>query len=260
VRRREFVGMLGGFVLVSSSRAGAAFDKLSRIGVLHAQAETDSAVQAGDAAFGEPLNELGWVAGRNITAFPLTADASPWLSGGPWCGEGGLDMTVWPCKSGAMTSKGMIIDVGGWLRGLGLGQYEAAFRQNEIDERVLPSLTREDLKEIGVGPVGHRRRLLDAIALLRSEPATKAPLEAPSTLPNSVYIENVVSLNDCYDGRRVEALKAWLDAAGRYRRLIIALSEEVGCQQSTRIISTALYSSAAGPARSATCRCWWRCG
>jgi hypothetical protein len=34
---------------------------------------------------------------------------------------GGLDMTVWPCKSGAMTSKGMIIDVGGWLRGLGLG-------------------------------------------------------------------------------------------------------------------------------------------
>jgi SAM domain (Sterile alpha motif) len=64
--------------------------------------------------------------------------------------QGGLDMTVWPCKSGAMTSKGMIIDVGGWLRGLGLGQYEAAFRQNEIDERVLPSLTQEDLKEIGV--------------------------------------------------------------------------------------------------------------
>ena len=84
MRRREFVGMLGGFVLVSSSRAGAAYDKLPRIGVLDAQAETDSAaVQAGDAAFGERLNELGWVAGRNITAFPLTADAPPWLSGGP---------------------------------------------------------------------------------------------------------------------------------------------------------------------------------
>src|SRR5258708_2296734 len=74
-----------------------------------------------------------------------------------------------------MTGKGMTIDVGRWLRGLGLGQYEDAFRENEIDEKVLTSLTQEDLKEIGVGPVGHRRRLLDAIALLRGEPATKAP-------------------------------------------------------------------------------------
>jgi hypothetical protein len=37
--------------------------------------------------------------------------------------------------------------VGGWLRGLDLGQYEATFRENEIDESVLPSLTAEDLKE-----------------------------------------------------------------------------------------------------------------
>ena len=47
---------------------------------------------------------------------------------------------------------------------LGLEQYEAAFRDNKINERVLPNLTQEDLKEIGVGPVGHRRILLDAIA------------------------------------------------------------------------------------------------
>jgi hypothetical protein len=38
-----------------------------------------------------------------------------------------------------------------------LGQYEASFRQNEVNESVLPKLTQEDLKEIGVGPVGHRR-------------------------------------------------------------------------------------------------------
>jgi hypothetical protein len=82
--------MLGGFVLVSSSRAGAAYDKLPRIGVLDAQAETDSAVQAGDAAFGEWLNELGWVA-----AFPLTADASPWLSGGPWCDSPRAIQAAW---------------------------------------------------------------------------------------------------------------------------------------------------------------------
>ena len=38
------------------------------------------------------------------------------------------------------------MDVGGWLRGLGLGKYEAAFRDNGIDEAVLPHLTVEDLK------------------------------------------------------------------------------------------------------------------
>ena len=59
------------------------------------------------------------------------------------------------------------MDVVVWLRSLGLGKYEAAFRENEIDERVLPNLTQEDLKEIGVGPVGHRRILLEAIAALR---------------------------------------------------------------------------------------------
>ena len=58
------------------------------------------------------------------------------------------------------------MDVGGWLRGLGLEQYEAAFRKNEIDDTVLPRLMAEDLRELGVGSVGHRRKLLDAIARL----------------------------------------------------------------------------------------------
>jgi hypothetical protein len=52
------------------------------------------------------------------------------------------------------------MDIVVWLRSLGLEEYEVAFRDNKIDERVLPSLTAEDLKEIGVGPVGHRRTLL----------------------------------------------------------------------------------------------------
>src|SRR5262249_9401973 len=67
------------------------------------------------------------------------------------------------------------MDVGGWLRGLGLGQYEAAFRENAIDDMVLPNLTAEDLKDLGVGIVGHRRRLPDAIAALRADASTKAP-------------------------------------------------------------------------------------
>src|SRR5207247_1401741 len=50
-----------------------------------------------------------------------------------------------------------MMDVGSWLRGLGLERYEAAFRENEIDETVLPTLTADDLKDLGVGFVGHRR-------------------------------------------------------------------------------------------------------
>jgi class 3 adenylate cyclase len=76
------------------------------------------------------------------------------------------------------------MDLGGWLRSLGLEQYEATFRDNAINEKVLPNLTAEDLKDMGVGIVGHRRMLLDAIALLRTHGSAKAPpAEAPSTLP-----------------------------------------------------------------------------
>jgi class 3 adenylate cyclase/tetratricopeptide (TPR) repeat protein len=67
------------------------------------------------------------------------------------------------------------MDLGGWLRSLGLGQYEAAFLEHAIDDTVLPSLTAEDLRDLGVGIVGHRRKLLDAIAALRAEASTKAP-------------------------------------------------------------------------------------
>jgi class 3 adenylate cyclase/tetratricopeptide (TPR) repeat protein len=72
------------------------------------------------------------------------------------------------------------MDVGGWLRRLGLEQYEASFRENKIDDTVLPRLTAEDLKDLGVRFVGHRRRLLDAIAALRAESSAPAPLsDAP---------------------------------------------------------------------------------
>ena len=79
------------------------------------------------------------------------------------------------------------MDLGGWLRSLGLERYEAAFRKNEINERVLPSLTQEDLKEIGVGPVGHRRMLLEAIAALRGDTGSKVPsadAATASTVPS----------------------------------------------------------------------------
>jgi class 3 adenylate cyclase/predicted ATPase len=71
------------------------------------------------------------------------------------------------------------MDVGGWLSGLGLGQYEKAFAENGIDAEVLQQLTAEDLNELGVTLVGHRRKLLTAIEALRS-PQAAAPLSNPA--------------------------------------------------------------------------------
>jgi SAM domain (Sterile alpha motif) len=65
------------------------------------------------------------------------------------------------------------MDLGGWLRSLGLERYEATFRANAIDDAVLPNLTAEDLKDLGVRLVGHRRKLLDAIASLRADARMK---------------------------------------------------------------------------------------
>jgi class 3 adenylate cyclase len=80
------------------------------------------------------------------------------------------------------------MDVVVWLRGLGLGKYEAAFRENEIDETVLPSLTHETLKELGVAAVGHRLKLLDAIAALRSNASGKAPSGDAATAATSASV------------------------------------------------------------------------
>ncbi len=57
------------------------------------------------------------------------------------------------------------MDVGAWLRGLGLGQYEGAFRESEIEADVLPELTEVDLEKLGL-PLGPRKRILKAIANL----------------------------------------------------------------------------------------------
>ena len=59
------------------------------------------------------------------------------------------------------------MDIAGWLRGRGLRRYEPVFRDNDIYGAVLPSLTTEDLKDLGIASVCHRRRLLEAIAAPR---------------------------------------------------------------------------------------------
>jgi len=71
------------------------------------------------------------------------------------------------------------MDVGIWLETLGLGQYAQAFAENDVDFAVLAQLTDADLKELGVTSLGHRKRLLTAIAgvatpALSATPAARA--------------------------------------------------------------------------------------
>jgi class 3 adenylate cyclase len=63
------------------------------------------------------------------------------------------------------------VDVASWLRNLGLERYEAAFRENDVDLDLLPNLDADDLKELGITSLRHRRRLLEAIAALPQEAA-----------------------------------------------------------------------------------------
>jgi ATP-dependent Clp protease ATP-binding subunit ClpA len=106
------------------------------------------------------------------------------------------------------------MDLGSWLRSLGLAQYEAAFRENAINEAILPKLTAEDLKDIGVTAVGHRRVLLDAIAALRGETPPNRE-NAPSAAPEPASEPNRVG------GGLPEAQSTWRLTGGlfEYREL-----------------------------------------
>ena len=117
------------------------------------------------------------------------------------------------------------MDVGGWLRGLGLGKYEAAFRDNGIEEAVLPHLTVEDLKEIGVATVGDRRKLLAAIAALAtptsSEPIGLSPSPAvPAKAPEVAAERRPITVMFC-DLVGSTSLAARLDAED-WRNLVSA--------------------------------------
>ena len=78
------------------------------------------------------------------------------------------------------------MDVGVWLRSLGLGQYEATFRDNEIDSAVLPKLTVDDLKDLGVAIVGHRRKIMSAIEELNADSVART--DAMKALPTQAAL------------------------------------------------------------------------
>src|SRR5271157_5692878 len=76
------------------------------------------------------------------------------------------------------------MDVAVWLRGLGLEQYDTLFRENDIDAEVLSDLTDGDLEKIGVS-LGHRKRLLKAVAAPAAGPAPAPPAAAAPVRPGA---------------------------------------------------------------------------
>jgi class 3 adenylate cyclase len=134
------------------------------------------------------------------------------------------------------------MDIGDWLRSLDLEQYEAVFRENFVDEKVLPSLTAEDLKDLGVGFVGHRRKLLDAIVALRADASTKiAPLAPLAAQPSAVTPEPreaaaerrhvTVMFCDLVDSTGIAArldAEEWRDLVGAYLDAASAAVTEMG--------------------------------
>jgi class 3 adenylate cyclase/predicted ATPase len=140
------------------------------------------------------------------------------------------------------------MDMAGWLRSLGLERYEAAFRDNNIVSDILPKLTADDLKDLGVVLVGDRRRLLEAIAGLRSEvdaaaasPVTPAPLPVSPSVSSPIALPPLeaagerrhvtVMFCDLVDSTGISAkldAEEWRDLVGAYLDAASAAVTEMG--------------------------------
>jgi hypothetical protein len=133
------------------------------------------------------------------------------------------------------------MNLAAWLRGLGLDQYEAAFRGNGVDASVLPDLTADDLKEMGVAAVGHRRKLLAAIAGLRraAPPLSTVPATAPTPPAEAVPVATPPG-----DG---EARHGGAGDTGAERRQLTVLFCDWSARPRSRPVST----------RRTCARSWW---
>ncbi len=121
----------------------------------------------------------------------------------------------------------MQINTAEWLLKLGLQQYESAFRKHEIDGEVLSTLTAEDLKEIGVVAIGHRRRLLNAIAALRDDLTSE--VEKPDQMPDN----SVADMANRADSERRQLTIVFCDLVGSTR-----LSERLDAEELTDFLAS----------------------
>ena len=117
------------------------------------------------------------------------------------------------------------MDIASWLRTLGFDQYATAFVENHIRPELLPSLTADDLKDLGVASVGHRRELLGAIAALRTGPAAAPEVSTPDVASGSAAERRQLTVMFC-DLVGSTALSARLDpeelreVIGAYHRCV----------------------------------------
>ena len=128
----------------------------------------------------------------------------------------------------------MALDIANWLIGLGLQQYEKAFRDNDIDPEILPKLTPEDLMAIGINSVGHRRKLIEAISCLGS-PRTTSIISEPHTTLNQ-------TAHRTFDAERRHLTVMFVDLVGS-----TALSERLD-PEDMRMVITRYQNTVAGVA------------
>jgi tetratricopeptide (TPR) repeat protein len=129
------------------------------------------------------------------------------------------------------------VDVAAWLHSLGMQQYERAFRDNAIDTAVLPELTADDLKDLGVTLVGHRRRLLGAIAALRGNdpapPATSGEAALASAAERRqltvMFCDLVGSELNKHKGQLLHR-QGYPEAAEKRYRKALSIAEEQGAK------------------------------
>jgi class 3 adenylate cyclase/tetratricopeptide (TPR) repeat protein len=97
------------------------------------------------------------------------------------------------------------VDVASWLRDLGLERYEATFRENDVDAELLPNLTADDLKDLGITSVGHRRRLLEAIDAMRLE-GTQTDAAQLLSIPSTDPVGRVASSETAGERRHLTVM------------------------------------------------------
>jgi class 3 adenylate cyclase/pimeloyl-ACP methyl ester carboxylesterase len=126
------------------------------------------------------------------------------------------------------------LDVRAWLEDHGLGQYAEAFASNDVDDEVLRTLTADDLKELGVASLGHRKKLLAAVADMDAVgnrwPAPSLEARMPRHLA-----ERVLRSRAALEGERKQVTVLFADIKGS-----LALIEHADPEDARRILDAAL--------------------
>ena len=165
-----------------------------------------------------------------------------------------------------------------WLDKLGLGRYARCFAENEIDFSILGDLTDQDLEKIGVAPLGHRRKLLRAIAALttpeKESPKPTTASAAPTVTPPAEAAGErrhvTVMFCDLVDSTSISAkldAEEWRDLVGAYLDAASAAVTEMGGKVAKKLgdglmalfgYPVAQENDAERAARAAA-DCWYRC-